>query len=76
LSLIRYSLGDSEKEIADRLGVSIGRVNNLLYAARKKTQGQIQTACGAHRSLGAHYPLTLVCRKHVRVPMQALRSWS
>ena len=40
LSLIRYSLGDSEKEIADRLGVSIGRVNNLLYAARKKLKAK------------------------------------
>jgi DNA-binding CsgD family transcriptional regulator len=36
LSLIRYSLGDSEQEIADRLGISTGRVNNLLNAARKK----------------------------------------
>ena len=40
LSLIRYSLGDSEQEIADRLGVSIGRVNNLLYAARKKLKAK------------------------------------
>ena len=40
LSLIRYSLGDSEQEIADRLGVSTGRVNNLLNAARKKLKAK------------------------------------
>jgi len=40
LSLIRYSLGDSEQEIADRLGVSAGRVNNLLNAARKKLKAK------------------------------------
>ena len=40
LSLIRYSLGDSEQEIAGRLGVSTGRVNNLLNAARKKLKAK------------------------------------
>jgi DNA-binding CsgD family transcriptional regulator len=40
LTLIRYSLGDSEQEIADRLGVSTGRVNNLLNAARKKLKAK------------------------------------
>ncbi|HXX08218.1 MAG TPA: helix-turn-helix transcriptional regulator [Pseudolabrys sp.] len=40
LSLIRYSLGDSEQEIADRLGVSTGRVNNLLNAVRKKLKAK------------------------------------
>jgi DNA-binding CsgD family transcriptional regulator len=40
LSLIRYSLGDSEQEIADRLGVSTGRVNNLLNATRKKLKAK------------------------------------
>ena len=39
-SLIRYSLGDSEQEIPDRLGVSNGRADNLLNAARKKLKAK------------------------------------